>query len=222
MNPNLTEIIVVLDRSGSMESVRSSTIEGVNSFITEQQRAPGEARWTLVQFDHEYSVMDSSVPIANAELLNNDRFFPRGWTALYGAIGTAIEDAGRRFDAMPESAKPGKVVLVIVTDGQENSSQKYEWSKRFTRESVRSLVEQQKSQWGWEVVYIGANQDAVLNATSLGISPNNAMNYTANDIGTQSMYAAVSRNTVSLRSGTAKSMAFSQEQHKAQKKAAKS
>lgn len=212
---------MVLDRSGSMASVQDSTIEGVNSFVAEQQRAPGEARFTLAIFDDQYDVVFNAADIKGIKPITSQTYVPRGWTALYGAIGRTIEEAGRRFSAMPESDKPEKVVVVITTDGHENRSHLYEWSKQYTKDKVRELIEHQTGVYKWHFVYIGANQDAITAAGQIGIIADNALQYSANAVGTQALYASAGQNVNALRSGRRAKMGWTDEQRKAQAKAQK-
>jgi hypothetical protein len=212
MKKNYTEIVIVLDRSGSMESVRDDTIGGFNAFLAAQKKVPGECKITLAQFDHEYEVRLNAARIADALLLDTLTYVPRGSTALYGAIGRTIDEAGRRFAAMPESERPEKVICVIITDGQENHSPIAEWSRMYTAELVRERIERQTNAYKWEFVYIGANQDAILIARGMGMNVNNAMNYTSNAIGTQCMYAAVTDNVTAVRLRSKADMSWTKQQ----------
>lgn len=221
MKKDYTEIIVVLDRSGSMEAIKADTIGGVNQFITDQQQVPGEARWTLAQFDDQYEVVSSGVPIKDARRLTTATYVPRSNTALYGAIGRTIDEAGRRLSAMPEAQRPGKVVFLIVTDGQENNSFHNEWSRAYTQERIKEMIQRQSRTYQWEFVYIGANQDAIFNAAAMGIDAGNALNYAANQVGTQALYAATSSNLRSFRVGGKADMSWTAKQKKEQEDASK-
>lgn len=220
MKTDYTDIIMVLDRSGSMSNVKDDTIGGVNRFIEDQKAVPGEAKFTLVQFDDKYELVNNAIPIEQAKLLTGETFVPRGNTALFGAIGRAMTDAGNRFKSMSESERPAKVVMVIVTDGQENHSRLEEWSKPWADiDKLRRQIEIQQNDYKWQVVFIGANQDAVLNAKAMGISGANVLNYTANDKGTHRVYAAASSNLRAFRGGQTVSMAWSVDQQKEQDEA---
>lgn len=221
MKQNYTDIVIVLDRSGSMASVRNDTIGGFNKFVDEQRNVPGEARLTLVQFDDQYEPFINAVPIREVKPLTEATYVPRGWTALHGAVGKTIEAAGERFKAMLESERPGKVIFVIVTDGEENSSHKYEWSNAWDEARVKQMVEHQTNTYQWQFVYIGANQDAVLNARRGGIIGANAINYTANAVGTRRLYASLSRKVADYRVGTDNDMSWSAADHLAQQDANK-
>jgi hypothetical protein len=208
MKQNYTEILVVLDRSGSMASIKNDTIGGFNRFLEDQQKVPGEAKITLAQFDEHYEVVLNAVPVKDAKPLNDTTYVPRGSTALYGAIGRTIDEAGRRFAAMPESERPEKVVVLIITDGQENASHGQEWSKQYAASKIKEMVEHQSNAYKWQFVYIGANQDAVMNAQGIGIQSANALNYTSNSVGTQALYASVTDNLRSYRMATKKDMSW--------------
>lgn len=165
MRPGLTDIIVLLDRSGSMQVAKSDTIGGFNNFIEEQAKLPGEARVTFVQFDsHDpHEVAYSRRLIAEVPQLTDSTYQPRGSTPLYDAMGKTIHAAGEVFAAMAEDDKPETVVMVILTDGQENCS--HEW----TRDGVFKLVQEQQEKWGWKFVYLGANQDAMAVSAQIGV-----------------------------------------------------
>lgn len=209
-----TDITIILDRSGSMASIKADTIGGVNQFITDQQKIPGECCLTLVQFDSvnpQEVVLDAS-PIADAKLLTDATFQPRGNTPLYDAVGLGIVRCGERLSKTLESDRPNKVIFVIVTDGEENSSREY------NRKRVFDLIDVQTTQFNWQFVYIGANHDALKAAAAINIPVMNAMNYAATGAGVQASYTATSANIGSARlvggpmaKGT---MAFSDEQRK--------
>lgn len=212
MKKDYTDIIVVLDRSGSMQSVKTDTIGGVNQFISDQQKVPGEARWTLNQFDDQFEPVSAAVPIKDAKNLSDSTYVPRGNTALYGAIGRTIDEAGKRFAAMADHDRPEKVVVLIVTDGQENDSHNNEWSRAFTQAKIKEMIERQSSAYKWQFVYIGANQDAIFNAAAMGIAAGNALNYTSNAKGTRALYASASSNLRSFRTSASVDMAWSAKQ----------
>lgn len=214
-NPNLTEIIVVLDRSQSMETLRSETIAGFNRFIDDQKKAKGSAKLTLVQFNHNYLPIYVGMELHRAPLLCWQNYVPAGWTALLDAIGRTIDETGARFRAMPERHRPGKVVFVVITDGLENMS------KEFTRPRVFEMIEHQRKHYSWEVVFLGANQDAIAEGASIGVNIDNSMTVADNATGTQCMYASVSDNLMRYRSGEAQTMAFSAAQKCAQAEAMK-
>lgn len=197
MNSQLTDITILLDRSGSMSVIREATIGGINTFITDQRAAPGEARLSLVQFDDRYEVNYIGHDIKTAPLLTPAAFVPRGSTALYDAFGRLIEETGARLRAMSERDRPGKVLFVVMTDGQENAS------RRYTAEQVRSMVRLQTDTYSWEFVYLGANQDAFAVGGMLGFSHNNTITYAYTAGGTDAVFRSLSNNTKGYRSGTA-------------------
>lgn len=188
--PDLCDITVVLDRSGSMASVASDTVGGFRAFVEDQKKAPGSAVLTLVQFDTEYEFVHRGLPIASVPPLE---FRPRGGTALLDAIGRAVVETGERLAAQPESDRPGKVVFVILTDGQENSSREY------TRARVAEMIRHQREVYAWDFVFLGANQDAIAVAGSMNIAPDAALTYASNSVGTRAAFAAASRGMTSNR-----------------------
>lgn len=160
MRSDLTDITLVVDRSGSMGSIREDAEGGVNAFIEEQKRADGEAVLTLVQFDTEYEFLHRGVPINEVEPY---KLAPRGMTALLDAVGRAINETGGRLAAMPEEQRPGLVIFVIVTDGLENSS------SEFTRDQIREMIQHQQEKYNWQFTFLGADQDAFAEAGAMGI-----------------------------------------------------
>jgi len=161
MRTDLTDITMVIDRSGSMDSIKTDAEGGINTFIESQKSEPGEALLTLVQFDTEYEFVHQGVPIGGVPKF---KLVPRGSTALLDAVGRAINEAGTRLAAIEEAQRPGLVVFVIVTDGAENSS------KEFTRERIRQMVELQQSVYKWQFTFLAANQDAFAEGASMGIA----------------------------------------------------
>ena len=167
-NPNLTHLYFLLDRSGSMHSIRKETIGGYNAFMDEQREQEGDCRVTLAQFDNEYEVVYSGLPIADVPGLVLE---PRGATALLDAIGRLVGDAGARLAALPEDQRPGTVIVGIMTDGHENAS--CEW----THPAIKALVEHQTKTYSWEFLYMGADQDAVEVGTGLGVQAHRSITY---------------------------------------------
>ncbi len=158
MKSDLTDITLVVDRSGSMESIKSDAEGGINEFILQQASEPGEAMLTLMQFDTEYDLVHNGVKVSDVPAYT---LVPRGMTALLDAVGRAINETGARLAAMPEQDRPGLVVFVIVTDGEENSSQE------FTRADLRKLIEHQQSEYSWQFTFLAADQDAFAAGGSL-------------------------------------------------------
>lgn len=197
MNPNLTEIAFILDRSGSMAAVTAAAIDGFNHFLREQQDASGHARLTLVLFDDEYLVPAQSLPVEEIVPLDTTTYVPRNSTALLDAIGRTIDELGSRLAAMPESDRPGGVIIAILTDGLENASQHYTWR------DIAKRIRHQGDVYKWEFLFLGANQDAIATAAQIHIAANNAATYQADSIGHVSGSAALARKSKALRARTA-------------------
>jgi hypothetical protein len=174
MRTDLTDITMVIDRSASMQSVRSDAEGGINAFIQQQKNEPGEALLSLVQFNTQYEFIHSGVAIRQAPEFT---LKPSGSTALLDAVGRAINETGKRLSAMSEPDRPGLVVFVIVTDGQENSS------REFTREQIREMVQHQQNTYSWQFTFLAANQDAFAEGTSLGIAQDGIATYAAEKVG---------------------------------------
>lgn len=168
MRADLTDITLVIDRSGSMESIRSDAEGGINTLITEQAKQPGECRVTLVQFDTEYEFLHQGVKAAECPPYH---LVPRGSTALLDAVGRAISETGARLAAMPEAERPGLVVFVISTDGQENAS------REFTRDQVKQMIAHQQLVYKWEFTFLAANAEAFAEAGGMGISAEQAAQF---------------------------------------------
>lgn len=208
---DLTDITIILDRSGSMQSVRTDTIGGFNSFLAEQKKVDKPANISLVQFDDVYEVVYSDKDIKTADDLTDATFQPRGSTALYDAIGRTVNAIGKRLSDTSETDRPENVLVVIMTDGHENAS------KEFTSATVSQMIQHQQDAYQWQFVFVGANQDAVLSARALGINVNNAMSYAANAVGTQEVMRSMSANVASYRtSKVASDLAFSDDDRKKQ------
>ena len=201
-----THIAVLLDRSGSMGAVKDETISGFNYFLKEQKAAGANATLTLVQFDTESTdVVHESMPILEVPDLNHQTFQPRGGTPLLDALGQTIDSTGRALAAIPEANRPNKVVFVVITDGQENSSH------RHTKASVKERIDHQSSHYNWQFVFLGANQDAFDEAGAVGIAMGNAANFAPARM--QVAFAATAANVASYRrSGNAAKLAYSDDQ----------
>ena len=192
MNNNLTEIIMILDRSGSMGHLVNDTIGGYNSFIEDQQEEDGEALLTTVLFDNHYEVLHNGVDIQKVRPLTRRDYFTRGTTALMDAIGKTINSVQNRIDWMNENEKPSRVIFVITTDGAENAS------REFSQGQIKKMIERQ-TELGWQFIFLGANIDAVKTARGYGLSEQSVSNYTANARGTESIYTSMSKNVASYR-----------------------
>ena len=169
MRKDFTDITLVVDRSGSMEAIRQDAMGGVNRFILDQAEKPGDAVLTLVQFDTEYEFVHRAKPIKG---IPQYVLTPRGGTALLDAVGRAINETGERLAAMPEANRPGLVVFVVMTDGEENSS------REFTKKQIKEKISHQQEKYGWQFVFLGANQDAFAEAGAMGMQAQAAANFT--------------------------------------------
>jgi hypothetical protein len=167
-DPTYTDITMVLDRSGSMQSIKDDTIGGFDAFTSEQRRLPGRCTVSLVQFDNVYEEVYTGRDLADVPSLT---LVPRGSTAMLDAIGRAVNATGAWLAAMPEDQRPGTVIVGIMTDGLENAS------REFTYPMVKALIEQQEQVYGWTFMYMGANQDAIEVGASLGVARDRSLTY---------------------------------------------
>jgi hypothetical protein len=180
-DPQRALIAVLLDRSGSMESIKSDTEGGFNAFIDGQRNTPLDVRVTLAQFDTEYDVVYANRPIEDVPRLNLQ---PRGGTALYDALGRLVTDVGAELAALPDQERPSRVTVVVLTDGHENSSR--EW----THEAVSAAIGRQERDYSWDFVFLGANMDAVAIGQQLGFAAAKSMTYAADTDSVGSAWAA--------------------------------
>lgn len=184
-----TSIAVILDRSGSMGSCVNDTIGGFNTFLQKQkEQLDGAitATMSLIQFDNQYEPNYLDMRLRDVPLLTHETYQPRGGTALHDAIGRTITELGAKFARLPEHERPGKVVVLIITDGEENASREYD------RERIRTMIEHQRSVYAWQFLFVGANQDGVLTGNSLGIAKGMSASYTPNH--TRSLFANLASN----------------------------
>lgn len=181
MNKDLTEIIFLLDRSGSMAGLEKDTIGGYNSFLSRQAGLEGETIVTTVLFDDKYEIVGSGLNAKNVKLTESE-YFVRGTTALLDAVGKTIVDVGCRLAKTEEQQRPGKIIFVITTDGMENAS------KEFTYEKVQNLIRHQQEKYSWEFIFMGANMDAAEEAGNLGIDEKHAYSFEASSLGMERMY----------------------------------
>lgn len=202
MKDNRTRIAIILDRSGSMQSVRESTVAGFNEFIKKQREVGGDVTVKLVQFDNEYETVFDK-PLADVPELTQARFVPRGGTALYDAQGKTIVALGEELAAMPEGERPSKVIVMTLTDGEENSSKEYRLPM------IAAMIKEQQEKYGWDFVFLGANQDAVLTAKSMNIRPQSSLTYTSNAQGMMRSMAMASNYVNASRTVGALNAAFS-------------
>ncbi|MFC4949502.1 vWA domain-containing protein [Pseudonocardia sp. GCM10023141] len=180
--PGRTLIAALLDRSGSMQSIRTDTEGGFDAFVEAQRAEPGEVLVTLAQFDDRYDAVYSERPVADVPALQLE---PRGTTALLDAIGRLVTDVGAELAARPEPERPSKVIVMVMTDGHENAST--EW----TPAAIRALITQQEQTYGWEFLFLGANIDAVTVGQHLGFDAARSLTYGASGPGVRGAYHAV-------------------------------
>ena len=184
----ITELVFILDRSGSMSGLEKDTIGGFNSMIEKQKKQEGECYISTVLFDNESEVIHDRVKLSEIKPMTEDDYYVRGCTALIDAIGGAIHHIGNVHKyARPEDV-PEHTMFIITTDGMENAS------RRYTSDRVKAMIERQKEKYGWEFLFIGANIDAVETAAQYGINPDRAVNYNADEKGTKILYATVSES----------------------------
>lgn len=193
MKTNLTELVFILDRSGSMSDLESDTIGGYNALLKKQRQEPGEAIVTTVLFDDQYELLHDRINVKGISPMTEKEYFVCGCTALLDAIGKTINKIGNVQRNTNEQERADKVMFVIITDGMENASTEYNYEK------VRKMVELQKEKYGWEFIFIGANIDAISTAAEFGISSDRAAKYNADGEGTRLNYEAVSHVVSELR-----------------------
>ena len=194
MKEDLTEIISLVDRSGSMQSILDDAIGGFNTFLAAQQRQPGEAKLSLILFDHEYQVVHQAVDIQQVEPLNQDTYVPRGSTALLDAVGKTIDAVGERLAATPESERPSQVIVSILTDGYENASQTY------SKPKVAEMIKHQTEKYNWAFEFQAANMDAFAAAKELSIAPDRVVQFEATGEGVREAFVQQSMRISAMRS----------------------
>ena len=193
MKKNLTEIVFILDRSGSMAGLEDDTIGGFNAMIEKQKKEEGEALVSTVLFDNVSQVIHDRVDLHKIQPMTEKDYYVRGCTALLDAVGGAIHHIGNIHKYAREEDRPEKTLFVITTDGMENASRQY------TYERLKAMIERQKEKYGWEFLFLGANIDAAREAARFGISADRAANYHADRQGTAVIYEAVSEAVCSVR-----------------------
>ena len=217
MKDKYTHMSVVIDRSGSMSSMKNDVIGGFNNLLQEQLRVEGTATMTLVRFDHEYEVVSDFVPLEDVKELNSETFQPRGNTALLDAMGKTLNDVRSKIHAMNDSEKPSRAIFVFITDGEENASTQYKKNQIF--EMINDLRNKENSEGvEWEFIFIGANQDAIQEGSSYGVRANASLTYSASGDGARIAFGSLSRSISDYRSaevGT-KCCTFSEEDRKKQ------
>lgn len=186
-----------MDRSGSMSNLTEKSVEGFNQFVKDQKKIEGTADLTLVIFDTEYETVFEDVDIQNVNPISANDIYARGMTALLDGVGRTVDSVGVKLDKLGENEKPEHVIFVIMTDGHENASVEYK------REQIKNLIEQQQNTYNWTFLFLGANQDAFAEASSLGISGFTTANYDASGVGTQNAYHTTSTFASNIRSNVA-------------------
>lgn len=194
MKKNLTEIVFILDRSGSMAGLEKDTIGGFNAMVEKQRKEAGEAVISTVLFDNYSEVIHDRLTLDQIPQLTEKEYFVRGCTALLDAVGGAIHHIGNVHKYAREEDRPEKTIFVITTDGMENASRNY------TYDRVKAMIERQKGKYGWEFLFLGANIDAAREAARFGIGADRAANYHADHEGTGVIYETVSEAICQVRS----------------------
>lgn len=191
LNVPVSHISIVLDRSGSMKCIRDDVVNGFNEFVADQKQVPGEARLSLFQFDSEYEIVHDGLPLADVPEMQREDFQPRASTALLDAIGRAIADTQRAIEVA--SPRPERVLIAIITDGYENSS------REFDHRTISDLIRRFESEYGWEFVYLAADQDAIATAAEYGIKARSSMDFCSDSAGTEAMWQSLSDSTARHR-----------------------
>ncbi|NLF96080.1 MAG: VWA domain-containing protein [Candidatus Riflebacteria bacterium] len=212
MRSDYTHITVVLDRSGSMEAIRSDTIGGFNSFLAAQKAEPGFATLTLVQFDTQdaYEVIQDFKNIQEVPELTRETFVPRAGTPLYDAMGKAINDLEHKLASMPEATRPQRVIVAFVTDGQENSS------REFSKSMVQKMIKEKQEKSDWQFVFLSADLDAMEEALSTGVAAASSLLFDKTAQGIASAWAALSCSTRLFRADQASDVSFTDEDRSSQ------
>lgn len=187
MKKGLTELVFILDRSGSMAGLEKETIGGYNSLIEKQKKNQGEVYVSTVLFDGVSEVLHDRIPLCEIQPMTEDEYYVRGCTALLDALGGAIHHIGNVHKYAKEEDRPEKTLFIITTDGQENSSRRYTYKK------VKHMVEKQKEKYGWEFLFLGANIDAIAEAERFGIKADRAVNYECDEEGTAINFKVLSK-----------------------------
>jgi uncharacterized protein YegL len=195
MNKNMTELVFILDKSGSMAGLEADTIGGYNAMLKKQQKAEGVAIVTTVLFNHDYELLHDRINVKGISPITDEDYEVGGTTALLDAIGFTIQKIVNVQKRTNEAERANKVLFVITTDGLENAS------REFTNIQIKKMVEHQKEKFGWEFMFLGANIDAISTAKQFGIDEDFAVDYHADHIGTQLNYEAVNEAVIKIRSG---------------------
>lgn len=211
MKDNFTLIATILDRSGSMAKLSKETIAGFNSFIQNQKEADGEVACTLATFASDYSLVYDFVPLKDVKELTPDTYKCSGFTCLYKAICETVDSVGVKLNSLPENEKPSKVLVNIITDGEENYSNapivRFGWrhnhiieQKVYSLDMVKQKIEHQSTKYNWLFTFVGAGIDAFSSSESLGMNARNSLSVSATSAGVGATYAALSTNAIAYRS----------------------
>lgn len=194
MKKNLTELVFILDRSGSMQGLEADTIGGFNAMLEKQKKEPGQAFVSTLLFDDQTQVIHDRVPLDRVKPMTERDYYVRGCTALLDAVGGAIHHIGNIHKYARPQDVPEHTLVVITTDGMENAS------RRYSLPQVKRMIQRQKERYGWEFIFLGANIDAVEAAGQLGIDPDRAANYHSDSAGTRLTFQSISCAVSSMRS----------------------
>ena len=198
MKKNLTEVVFILDRSGSMSGLESDTIGGFNSMITKQKKEEGEAYITTVLFDDKIETLHDRIEIGKVEPMNDSQYFTRGCTALLDAIGRTVNHISDIHKYAREEDRPEKTIFIITTDGLENASREFSYDK------IKKLLTKKQEKDGWEFLFLGANIDAIEVAGKMGISRDDACDYVCDEAGTALNFDVMSNVIGSVRRATSR------------------
>lgn len=193
MRKDLTEVVFILDKSGSMSGLEADTIGGFNSMLAKQRNEDGEAYISTVLFNHRNKILHDRTPISEVSPMNSTQYYVGGTTALLDAIGGAVHHISNVHKYIREEDKPEKTLFIIITDGMENSSHMY------SSEAVKAMIEEKKTKDGWEFLFLGANIDAIETASNFGINADRAIDYECDGEGTQLNYEVISETVSAVR-----------------------
>ena len=205
MRKGLTEIVFILDRSGSMGGLEADTIGGYNSLIEKQKKEEGEAYISTVLFDDTCEVLHDRVGLNQIKSMTDNEYYVRGCTALLDAIGGAIHHIGNVHKYARAEERPEKTLFIITTDGMENASKQYGYEK------VKRMIERQKERYDWEFLFLGANMDAISVAGRFGIAPERAVRFHSDEKGTEINYRVLSENIAKVRCGAPMPVSWKEE-----------
>lgn len=193
MKKGLTEVVFILDRSGSMGGLESDTIGGFNSMMAKQKKEEGEAIVSTVLFDDQCEVLYDRISLDQVPVMTDEDYYVRGCTGLLDAVGGAIHHIGNIHKYAREEDRPEKTLFIITTDGMENASRHYSY------ERIQHMVKRQQERFGWEFIFIGANIDSIAEAGKFGIRKERAVNYVHDEVGTVNVYESVNKVVCAVR-----------------------